>query len=66
MKSGDVLVVMAGLFAAAVGLPTLGGASTESASVSPAQLVQTVPKGKLVNPYKDTQADIVAEGGKLL
>ena len=65
MKSGDVVVVMAGLFAAAVGLPTLGGASTESASVSPAQLVQTVPKGKLTNPYKDTQADIVAEGGKL-
>ena len=65
MKSADVLVVMAGLFAAAVGLPTLGGASTESASVSPAQLVQTVPKGKLTNPYKDTQADIVAQGGKL-
>jgi mono/diheme cytochrome c family protein len=65
MKSGDVVVVMAGLFAAAVGLPTLGGASPESANVSPAQLVQTVPKGKLTNPYKDTQADIVAEGGKL-
>jgi len=53
------------LFAAAVGLPTFGDASTESTSVSPVQLVQTVPKGKLTNPYKDTQADIVAQGGKL-
>ena len=65
MKSADLVVVMAGLFAAAVGLPTFGEASTESTSVSPAQLVQTVPKGKLTNPYKDTQADIVAQGGKL-
>jgi mono/diheme cytochrome c family protein len=65
MKSGDVVIVMVGLFAAALGLPTLGTAATESASVSPAQLVQTVPKGKLTNPYKDTQADIVAQGGKL-
>ena len=65
MKSEGVLVVMVGLFAAALGLPMLGSASTESTSVSPAQLVQTVPKGKLTNPYKDTQADIVAQGGKL-
>jgi hypothetical protein len=26
-------------------------------------LVKNTPKGKLANPYKDTQADVVAQGG---
>src|SRR5258705_2721767 len=29
-------------------------------------LVKNTPKGQLTNPYKDTQADIVAEGGQFL
>jgi mono/diheme cytochrome c family protein len=33
--------------------------------ISPVDLVNKTPKGKLANPYKDTQADIVAEGSKL-
>jgi mono/diheme cytochrome c family protein len=33
---------------------------------SPADLVKSTPKGKLVNPYKDTQADITEQGAKLL
>jgi len=32
--------------------------------IPPADLVKSTPKGKLVNPYKDTQADVVAEGSK--
>ena len=31
----------------------------------PADLVKSAPKSKLVNPYKDTQADIVTQGGRL-
>src|SRR5207244_12530325 len=33
--------------------------------ILPADLVKSAPKSKLVNPYKDTQADIVTQGGKL-
>lgn len=40
-------------------------AGTDYANVSPTELVKTTPRGKLVNPYKDTQADIVAQGEKL-
>jgi mono/diheme cytochrome c family protein len=36
------------------------------AKILPADLVKNTPKGKLVNPYKDTQADIVAQGAELL
>ncbi len=32
------------------------------AKVLPADLIKSIAKGKLVNPYKDTQADIVAQG----
>jgi mono/diheme cytochrome c family protein len=41
-------------------------APVDYTKISPVDLVNKTPKGKLVNPYKDTQADIVAEGGKLL
>jgi mono/diheme cytochrome c family protein len=37
----------------------------DAASMKPADVVAGTPKGKLVNPYKDTQADIVAEGEHL-
>jgi mono/diheme cytochrome c family protein len=41
-------------------------APVDYTKIVPADLVKNTPKGQLVNPYKDTQADIVAEGGKLL
>src|ERR1019366_8397805 len=34
--------------------------------VLPADLVKDTPKGKLGNPYKDTQADVVEQGQALL
>jgi mono/diheme cytochrome c family protein len=34
-------------------------------TVKPADLVASTPKGKLQNPYKDTQADVVAQGEHL-
>jgi mono/diheme cytochrome c family protein len=43
-----------------------GPAAVDYAKILPADLAKNTPKGKLVNPYKDTRADIVAEGGKLL
>jgi hypothetical protein len=54
-------------------LGTLGRVSANDApttpidytEILPADLVKSTPKSKLVNPYKDTQADIVAQGGKL-
>jgi mono/diheme cytochrome c family protein len=33
--------------------------------ISPVDLVKNTPKGKLKNPYSDTQADIVAQGTAL-
>jgi mono/diheme cytochrome c family protein len=36
-----------------------------NASISPIDLVNKTPKGKLHNPYKDTQKDIVAQGQTL-
>jgi mono/diheme cytochrome c family protein len=37
----------------------------ENANMPPVDLVRSAPKGTLVNPYKDTQASIVAEGETL-
>jgi mono/diheme cytochrome c family protein len=34
-------------------------------TTKPADLVASAPKGKIQNPYKDTQADIVAQGEHL-
>ena len=34
-------------------------------TTKPADLVASTPKGKIENPYKDTQADIVAQGEHL-
>ena len=41
-------------------------APVDYTKILPADLVKNTPQGKLVNPYKDTQADVVAEGGKFL
>jgi len=35
------------------------------AKISPLDLIKSAPKGTLVNPYKDTQADIVVQGEAL-
>ena len=40
-------------------------AQIDYTKIGPVNLVANTPKGKLVNPYKDTQAAIVAEGSKL-
>jgi mono/diheme cytochrome c family protein len=39
-------------------------AKVDYTKVTPQDLVKKTPKGKLVNPYKDTQAAIVAQGSK--
>jgi mono/diheme cytochrome c family protein len=39
--------------------------AVDYAKTSPPDLVKQVPKGQLKNPYKDTQADIVAQGEHL-
>jgi mono/diheme cytochrome c family protein len=36
--------------------------STDYSKIPPADLVKQTPKGKIKNPYKDTQADIVSQG----
>ena len=52
----------------AVGQAEAGGdgAPVDYTKITPIELVNSTPKGQLHNPYQDTQADIVAEGGKLL
>ena len=72
MKTGDLLVFIATV-AAVTALGTLDTAWADEAGktpvdytkILPVDLVKSTPKGKLVNPYKDTQADIVAQGGRL-
>ena len=73
MRTGDAVVDVVRLLAAVMALATLAGTSTgaadttatDSTKIPPADLVRRVSIGKLTNPYKDTQADIVAQGGKL-
>jgi mono/diheme cytochrome c family protein len=42
-----------------------GAAPVDYTKIAPRDLVAKTPKGKLVNPYKDTQADVVAQGEEL-
>ena len=73
MRTGGVVVGVAVIFAVMTALGTLGRVWADDApttpidytEILPADLVKSAPKSKLVNPYKDTQADIVAQGGKL-
>ena len=52
--------------ATAVGLlGRVWAADPPAAAGAPADLVKNTPKGKLANPYKDSQADIVAQGETL-
>lgn len=62
--------VATGILALAIGaLPKVwagdGPAAVDYTQISPIDLVKNTPKGKLVNPYKDTQADIVTQGETL-
>jgi mono/diheme cytochrome c family protein len=69
-----VLVVgMVAIFAGVTALCTLGRvwavdaqAPVDYTKISPIDLVKNTPKGQLTNPYKDTQADVVAQGGQFL
>ncbi len=60
MKSIPAGIVMAQMAL----LSALGGIRSAAAD-SPVDLAKSAPKGSLVNPYKDTQADIVAQGEAL-
>ena len=40
------------------------GAKVDYTKIAPPDLVKQTPKGQIKNPYKDTQADIVADGEK--
>ena len=40
------------------------GAKVDYTTIAPPDLVKQTPKGQIKNPYKDTQADIVADGEK--
>jgi len=69
-----VLVVgMIAVFAGVTALCTLGRvwaddapAAVDYTKIPPLDLVKNTPQGKLTNPYKDTQTDIVAQGGQFM
>ena len=62
-----VAVIALGLFLAAAGADRVSAdqPASDTAKISPVDLAKTTPKGKLANPYRDTQADIVAQGDAL-
>ena len=70
MRRGVLIVGMIAVFAGVTALCAMvrawadAPAPVDYTKILPADLVKNTPKGKLVNPYKDTQADVVAEGGK--
>ena len=69
VKNVPVIPVIAlGVFLAAAGAMrgvSADAPSSDAAKSSPVDLVRTTPKGKLANPYQDTQVDIVAQGEAL-
>ncbi len=66
---GCVMTVIA--LTAAIGVLGKGWAADSEATavdytkIVPSDLVKNTPKGKLANPYKDTQDDVVAQGQAL-
>ena len=54
-----------GLVRAAAPAAAAPAGSTDYTKGSPLDLVKQTPKGKIQDPYKDTQADIVAQGETL-
>jgi len=78
LRRNTVKSIPAGIIMALIALPfalpfALTGVRTAAADplpadyakISPSDLIKSAPKGTLVNPYKDTQADIVAQGEAL-
>ena len=72
MRKNVLVACAVAIFAGATALGAISTVSavdaqtpTDYTKISPADLVKNTPKGKLVNPYKDTQADIVAQGEQL-
>ena len=70
-RAFSIISVFAG-FAALGTLASIGlvraaapAGGTDYTKVSPLDLVKQTPKGKIQDPYKDTQADIVAQGETL-
>src|SRR5258705_2324850 len=64
---------MFAIFAGAAALCTLSRvwagdaqAPVDYSKIAPEDLVKNTPKSQLTNPYKDTQADVVAQGGQFL
>ena len=72
MRTRVLVVGMIAIFAGVTTLCTLGRVWADDAQaavdtkISPLDLVKNTPQGKLTNPYKDTEADIVAQGGQFL
>jgi mono/diheme cytochrome c family protein len=73
MRRRVLVVGMVAIFAGVTALCTLGRVWAEDTKapmdytqISPIDLVKNTPKGKLTNPYKDTQADVVAQGGQFM
>jgi len=71
MRIGILLAGTVTIFAGMMALGNLSSASPDAShaqadytKVSPQDLVKSTPKGKLVNPYKDSQEEIVAQGAK--
>jgi mono/diheme cytochrome c family protein len=59
----SILVVLAYSFESATAADA--PASLDLTAIKPPDLVAKIPKGQLKNPYKDSQADIVAKGQEL-
>jgi mono/diheme cytochrome c family protein len=68
-RSVITAVVALASVAALVGLDRVwaddAAATTDYTKVAPTDLVKQTPKGKIKDPYKDSQADIVAQGETL-
>ena len=68
-RSVIATVVAFASVAALVGLGRVwaddAAATTDYTKVAPTDLVKQTPKGKIKDPYKDSQADIVAQGETL-
>ena len=57
-----VMTGVHGVASAADEAKPAAGAAVDYSKISPPDLVKQTPKGQLKNPYKDSQADIVAKG----
>jgi mono/diheme cytochrome c family protein len=73
MRKRVLVVCTLAIFAGVTALCALGRvwagdahAPVDYTKISPMDLVNNTPKGQLTNPYKDTQADAVAQGGQFL